>query len=290
MAGLSTGQPNSDSYNLGRGALYFADIDATTGLPGAYRHLGNAPAFSITVDSETLEHQSSLEGLKTVDKEVVISQSMTTSLTLDEINFDNLSIFLSGTSSSPANVKTTTASDLYDPGTGNFVPIQRWYDILDSTGVRMYDIETSTDVTLAGSTAATFTEGTDYTLDRTMGRVYLITLGGTPLVAGEKLQVTVTGNAGSTATINQVSGLSQTTVAGALKFVGKNPANADDQVEYQFHKISLKAEGEFNLISDDWTQMQFTGKAEKNTGTADSVSNKTLTVTSYAVAEQTDVP
>ena len=46
MAGPNTtGLANPNDLNLGRGIIYAAAIDSTTGLPGAYRDLGNAPAF-----------------------------------------------------------------------------------------------------------------------------------------------------------------------------------------------------------------------------------------------------
>jgi hypothetical protein len=65
---------------------------------------------------------------------------------------------------------------------------------------------------------------------------------------------------------------------GALKFISQNPANNDESTEYQFHQVSLKAEGDFAQISDEFSQMQLTGTAERNT-TADADS-PTLTIRS----------
>lgn len=285
MAGNSTtGQPNNSDYNLGRGALYFASNDATTGLSGAYRHLGNCPEFSVTLDVETLEHQSSLSGLKTTDKEVVVSQTMNLTLSLDEINFDNLALFLAGsnatghtniTSLSGNNVLTSSAT------------LGRYYDLYDdATGNRVYDITAKTDLSLLsdpGSSSVTLSEGTDYTVDLKMGRI-LILYNSPNTVASAPIWVTYTATGTPIATIDQVEALTTTSVAGSLKFISQNPTDADHQTEWQFHQVSLKAEGDLSLIGDDWTVMQLTGKAEKNTGSHAAVSNKTLTVRTHTDA------
>ena len=278
MAGQSSGIPDPDTYNLGRGALFFAPLNAT-GEPEGYRHLGNCPSFSVTIDTETLEHQSSLEGLKTVDKEVTLSQTLSVSLSLDEINFDNLAIFMSGTAndseySTPTTITTEDVSG-GTPASGTALATDKWYDILDSTGKRVYDIATGANVDVFLASTELNDDGTDYDLDLVMGRVYLKAAANP--AADENLNVTITTN--SATAINQVEALNSSSVAGALKFVGKNPANADEQTEYQFHKIALKSEGEFALISDDWTVMQFTGKAEKEAN-----SGKTLTISSFTQA------
>lgn len=281
MAGLNTsGQPNTSDYNLGRGAVYFATNHATTGLPLAYRHLGNAPEFNINLEVETLEHQASLSGLKTTDKEVTVSQTLGLSLSLDEINFQNLAIFMSGATSTHTNVESVVSLLYTAAETG------RWYDIYDpTTGGRVYDILIETDIIVATQgPSATLTITTDYLVDLVMGRVFLNS-GATSHVSGvDDLQIDYTASGTTIAAIDTVEALTTTTVAGALKFIGQNPTDADHQQEFQFHQVSLKAEGDFSLIGDDWTVMQMTGKAEKNTGTASGVSQKTLTIRTHADA------
>lgn len=281
MAGLnSTGQPNTNDYNLGRGAVYFATNNSSTGLPLAYRHLGNAPEFNINLEVETLEHQASLSGLKTTDKEVTVSQTLGLSLSLDEINFQNLAIFMSGNTASHTNI-TAVATQLYP-----LADTGRWYDIYDSNGNRVYDITAASDVVVSDQTpsSSTLTLTTDYLLDLVMGRVFLNSTA-TGFVSGtDTLQIDYTATGTPIANIDEVEALTTTTVAGALKFVGENPTDADHQQEFQFHQVSLKAEGDFSLIGDDFTVMQLTGKAEKNTGTAAAVSQKTLTIRTHADA------
>jgi len=272
MAGINTaGVPQTKDYNLGRGALYFADL--VSALPNAYRHLGNAPEFNISVEVETLEHQSSLQGLRVTDKEVIISQRISVSVTLDELNFDNVALFFSGETAVFSNavaIAGFAGHDMIDS-----VQLGRWYDLVDSNGVRVYNIDAG-DLTVTGDTAGALTLNDDYFVDTFSGRIRFPSPSGSAgLAAAETINVTLAAKAGA-GTVDEVRALTQTNVTGALKFIGENPANNDEKVEYQFHQISLKPEGDFGQISDEFSQMQFTGTAEANS-TADTDS-PTLTV------------
>lgn len=282
MPGLNlTGTPNTNDYNLGRGVVYFGVLDTTTGLPVNYRDLGNAPEFNISIESETLEHQSSREGLKTTDKEVVISQKMSLALTLDEINFQNLAALFSGNTATHTNPAIAGFSIITDFVPAADVVLGRWYDLKDSTGERVYDVQQTADVILANGSVGNpgaLVDGTDYTLDLLNGRFFLLTTA-TAIVDGEEIDFTLTANA-SAVSQDEVQSLTTTSVIGALKFISENPASNDHQTEYQFHQISLKAEGDFSLIGDEYTTMNFTAVAEKNE-TADAAS-PTLTVRTFS--------
>jgi hypothetical protein len=268
MGPNTTGVANTNDYNLGRGKLYAAEIDTTTGMPKAYRFLGNAPEFSVSLEAETLEHQSSTGGLKVTDKEVTISQTMNVSLTLDEINFENLALFFSGAKATHTNPHTAGAVNMRIP-TAN-VELGRWYDIVNGTGTdnvpaadddRVYDLDPST-VSVTDTLDNAYTAGTDYILDTEFGRIFFPSTGS--IDTGDNVDITIAQDAAQQATINEVRGLTQTSVAVALKFISENPANNDRKTEFQFHQINLKAEGDFGLISDEYTQMTFTGVAESN--------------------------
>jgi hypothetical protein len=277
MPGLNTaGTPNTNDYNLGRGKVYFAELDSNN-QPQGFRDLGNATEFNLNVESEKLEHFSSQAGLKTVDKEVVISQKVGLTLTLDEINFQNLALFLSGTSASRFNVGGTAIT-----GNGNLTVVNQgeWYDLYSgATGqpasnaqdARIYDIGVVTIEPNGGGSA--YVEGTDYTVDRDLGRIFVIE--GGDMVAGD-YDVDVATYSSSTASVHEVKALTQSAIDGALKFVAINPADDSKIVEYNFHQVRLAAEGDLSLIGDDWTVMQLTGTAESNS-TADTDS-PTLTI------------
>lgn len=262
----TTGKPKTEDYNLGRGILYFATLNTTTGLPdnGGFRDLGNAPEFNLSIEVETLEHQSSREGLKIVDKEVVISQDASVSFSLDEINDENVALFFAGEKATHTNVALAGFSsyEMVTTASGG-VTLGRWYDIVNSAGERAYDIE-SADLALAEESGpTTLVENTDYELDLVNGRIFLLSTA-VNIAAGEGMDVTLAAN-GTAKGVDEVQGLTQTNITGVLKFIAENPANNDKQTEYTFHQIELKADGDFALIGDEFTQMNFTGAAEKNT-------------------------
>lgn len=267
MAGPNTtGLPNTEDYNLGRGIIYIAEIDSTTGRPSAsgWRDLGNAPEFNVTVEAETLEHRSSRQGLQTVDKEVLISQDMNLSFALDELNHENLALFFSGSKASHTNVAIAGFAkyEMISAADGG-VTLARWYDIVDSSGNRAYDVESSNVTLNNGDDETLLVEGTDYSLDLAQGRIFLLSTASN-IAAGEALDVTL-GADGGAKTVSEVRGLSQTNVTVALKFIAENPADDDKQTEYEFHQVDLKADGDFALIGDEFSQMNFTAAAESNT-------------------------
>jgi hypothetical protein len=282
MAGLNTtGNSAPKDYVLGRGKVYFANLVGD--LPDAYRFLGNAPDFNITVEVETLEHQSSRSGLKVTDAEVTISQKVSLSLSLDEMNFRNLALFFSGASGAKASVNGETtmgAVKQLNSATQNIVP-GRWYDCLDTNGDRVYHIDSGATVLVQDQSANAATVDVDYTLDRAMGRIFVIATSSVLTSADTGLEWQVTGN---TATVvEEVQALTTGRIEGALKFISSNPGDDDHFTEYQFHKVSLKADGDFGLISDEVTTMQLTGVAEAN-ATAGGAGSPTMTVTTHAEA------
>jgi hypothetical protein len=270
----TTGLPNTADYNLGRGIVYFAELENS--LPGAYRDLGNCTEFNISIEVETIEHQSSRQGLRVVDKEVVISQKMTLTLTLDELNHENLALWTSGAKATHTNVAVAgfTKYEMVES-----IELGRHFDIVNSSGERAYDVDLA-DLTLNnGTTDAALVSGTDFTLDEEFGTIFILSTA-TNITAGVPLDVTLAAKAGASA-VNEVQGLKTSSVTGALKFVSENPANNDARTEYQFHQVALKPTGDFGLISDEYTQMQFEGAAEAN-ATAGGSDSPTLTIRTVA--------
>jgi len=284
MPGVNTtGQPNPSDYNLGRGAVYFASLDTTTGLPLSYRHLGNCPAFTVTVEPELLEHQSSRAGLKVTDLEIVVSQKTSISVTLDEAtNFENLAFFFSGSS---VNDETNTArTTVTNVEISSSIVKGRWYDLRNASGARLYDISPVVTpvadlVVKAGATSpgSTITLGTDYTVDYVMGRIFIPST--STVTAGHKLFFDYS-TANNEVAVDRVYGLTASQIKGALKFVSTNPADAGKRVEYQFHEVSIRPEGDLALIGDEFTQITLTGTANKNTKLP--ATSQVVTITTHA--------
>jgi hypothetical protein len=262
MAKNLTGLPNTGDYTLGRGIVYESSINTSTEKPDAngWRDLGNATEFNVSLETEKLEHKSSRAGLQVIDKEVVLSQKMTINFSLDELNDENVAAFLSGVTASHTNpaiagftVTVLSAS----------VVLGRHYDIVNTSGERAYDLETG-DVLLEKTTGpVTLVEGTDYTIDLKMGRVFMLSTA-TNISAGDSLQVTVTAEA-TASPVEEVRGMTQGNLVRAVKFISENPANSNKQREYQFHKVTLASEGDLALIGDEYAIMAFSGTVESST-------------------------
>lgn len=283
-----TGLPQTEDYNLGRGILYFATL-GSDGRPNEYRDLGNVPEFNLSIEVETLEHQSSRQGLKVVDKEVVISQKVNVAFVLDEINHENLALLLSGSQAVHTNVAIAGFTEFEmivgDESSTTELQLGRHYDIVNSSGERAYDIDSSKlTIVTENATPVAMVLNTDYTLDAELGRIFILstsTVAATAIGLNEGLDVTLTADAGARV-VNEVRALTTTNISGALKFISENPANNDVQTEFQFHQISLKADGDFGLISDEFSTMNFTGVAESNTQA--SASSPTLSIRNLVAA------
>lgn len=281
MPGINTtGEPNTDDYELGRGRIDFALLDAT-GKPLEYRHVGNAPTLTSNVTVNVLQHKSSRHGLKVVDKEVTIDEEVKIAFELDEINFDNLAAFFQGETAvyanggSVAGVVPDALGNLYVIGQG------QWYDLYDTVkgiaGIvtdtqahRVYDITITSVKSLDGMT--TYVLGTDYKVDLILGRIFVIKggamAGGAAPGVGYKVAIAADGDAG---TVDEVKALTKVSAKIAIKFTAENAADANDVTEFQFHQLSVKGEGDFSLIGDQFTVMKFSGVLESNpTADADS--------------------
>ncbi len=70
-----------------------------------FRNLGNCPEFEFTPNIERLDHFSSMAGVKTKDKSVVMSKAGTLRIQMEELTADNLANAVMGT------VETDTAGD-----------------------------------------------------------------------------------------------------------------------------------------------------------------------------------
>jgi hypothetical protein len=82
--------PDTGNYSIPKGNLYW------TPDGGVRRHLGNAPAAEFTMEVETLEHFSSMTGIRTKDFTATLGKTGSLAITLDEVTLANLQIALLG--------------------------------------------------------------------------------------------------------------------------------------------------------------------------------------------------
>ena len=80
-----TASPQTRNYLYGKGELFFRAVGSE-----GYDHLGNAPAFTISLTEEKLEHFSSMSGTKTKDLQLVNQKGATVAFTLEEFTTGNI--------------------------------------------------------------------------------------------------------------------------------------------------------------------------------------------------------
>lgn len=282
MPGANTaGTPNTRDYMLGRGIIY-ASLLTAAGLPIAYRDLGNAPDFSISTEGEALDHEASRTGLKQVDKTVTLRQKIGVKFSLDEFNHENLADFFSGEKATHTNV-AIAGFTVYVMVPDGSLQLGRWYDIKNAAGERAYDVQSGDlTVTTNEGTPVAMVLNTDYTLDSTMGRIFILstsTVAATAIGLSKGLKVTLVANAAGNV-VSEVRALTEPSIRVALKFISDNPADDGKRQEFQFHSCSLTASGELGMISDEWGKMEFSGVAERNT--AADADSPTLTIRTVA--------
>lgn len=90
MVAASTNSPNVGNYFIGKGNVYF------TPDGGVERHMGNVPEFVFTPDITTLDHFSSMLGVKSKDLTLILEKKGTLKITLDELTPNNVALAVLG--------------------------------------------------------------------------------------------------------------------------------------------------------------------------------------------------
>lgn len=83
--------PNTGNYRVGKGKVYFKREGTSD-----FVHMGNCTTFEVTPAVEKLDHFSSMEGLKTKDVSIAISQGGEVKVTMEEWTPHNMSLMLMG--------------------------------------------------------------------------------------------------------------------------------------------------------------------------------------------------
>lgn len=274
MPGVNlTGKPSTSDLYLGRGSVELALINATTGKPYQFRHVGNSVGLTLNLETEKLEHQNSRSGVRSIDREIVLSQKVGIGLTIDEVtNFENLALFLSGTAAA-AQTNAATNAAITDLLIVDGAKLGRSYDLVNAAGARLYDIHSTgspkafgnggikAHATTLGS-ATPLVAGTDFELDPVWGTFLLLSTA-VNVVAGDKIWLTYTGQTTEKA-IDTVTMLTTSKQSAYLRFKGINPANSDRKILLDLHSVSLTADGELPLIGEEFAEITLTGVAERN--------------------------
>lgn len=111
----------------------------------------------------------------------------------------------------------------------------------------------STDVVVVkADDTVTYVAGTDYTLDATRSRIKFM---GPTLVEDFDVKVYY---ALGTDSYTKITGLTDLTLEGTLRFVGDNPVGPSP--ELVIWRVALAPDGDTAFIGDDWSVLSFTGE------------------------------
>lgn len=245
-----------NNYTLGRGKLYFARfLDSVAQVPEGFRYIGNTPEFSLTIDSETLDHFSSDEGIREKDDSVPLSVTRTGSFTTDNIVPDNLALFFFGEKLMLTQASVTAASEtIENVQRGRFYQLGR--SASNHVGVRGITPASFAIAVSGGGTAPA--AGVDYVLDAATGMVEIVDAATATRIA-EGADITVTYSAAISTRERVISGSEP--VEGALRYVAKNPKGSD--IDYVFPYVKITPNGDYALKGDEWQTIPFNIEALK---------------------------
>lgn len=250
------------NYVVGRGRLYFNRFKDGTNQPlGGELYFGNTPEFTVTTDTETLDHYSSESGMRNMDASVLLEVTQGGNFTCDEINADNLALFFLGEKQSSANTAATDVKEIFNPiqraryyqlgmtdlnpmGVGNVTNFQMVVaDASVSISTGTGDITTLPGVTVVNPTG-------NYEIDLATGRIYIEP--DAPAFAGNMQAAVQYDVEANNRTV--VVGKSNM-IYGSLRFISDNPVGPNKN--YFFPKVSLAPDGDYALKGDDWQVMSF---------------------------------
>jgi hypothetical protein len=239
---------------LGRGKFYFDPFttEAAKVLTGS-RALGNVPEASMSVETTTLDHFSSEQATRVKDNSVQLEVNRTLAFTIDSMTDDNLAMFFGGTTSTVTQTALTDATSVFPVLTGD-----RWYQLGVTSG-NPAGVRNVSGVTIAGGTL-----GTDFTVDGTNGRIYIVDGGA---LDGDTA-VTVTYDVAAS-TRSRITASTSTTKVGRLEFISDNTAG--DNHVWVFPYVKVTASGEMTLIGEDWANVGFNVEVLRTSDTVEAV-------------------
>jgi len=229
----------SQNYTLGRGKVSFSRFKTGTRTPIGFKYIGNTPEFSLTIESENLDHFSSDEGIREKDDSVPLEVTRTGSLTTDSIRPDNIAYFFFGTKEIVTQLAVAAADEVF---TDVEVGTQLKLGVTASNPAGYFGIDAETLTVMIGAVPAVL--GTDYTVNSKLGTVTLLE-GGT-IVNGD--DVTINFAVLPSTRDRVISG--STPVEGAMLYEALNPKGTN--YHYYLPYVKVTPNGDYNLKGDEW--------------------------------------
>lgn len=231
------------NYTLGRGKVHFARFKPGTTEPDGFFYIGNTPEFSLTIESETLDHFSSDEGIREKDDSVPLEVNRTGSMTTDNIIPKNVALFFFGSSTvlTQAPVASTTET-IEDINAGHSYKL----GVTSNNLTGYMGIDNTGFVVEVGATP--LVAGTDFEMDYDNG---ILTLLPASTLAVDGVDIDVTYAVLGSTRERVISGSEP--VEGAMMYVTKNPKGTNCVFYMPYVKITPN--GDYALKGDEWQQI-----------------------------------
>jgi len=235
----------ANNYTLGRGKVHFARFKTGTQTPDGFFYIGNTPEFSLTIESETLDHFSSDEGIREKDDSVPLEVNRTGSMTTDNIDPKNVALFFFG---SDSTVTAVAAPGEVDALTD--VSLDHSYKLGSTTAAPAgaFGITAASVSAATNPGAVALVEGTDFEVDYDNGIITFLSTA-VNMVEGDDIDVTYSIAASTRERV--ISGSEP--VEGAMMYVTKNPKGSDSVFYLPYVKITPN--GDYALKGDEWQQI-----------------------------------
>ena len=279
----------SNVYKIPRGMVAFQKR-RTDGTFEGMRFLGNCPGFDLTVETENYQHINSEGGLNTVDLDVAISVTRSSSITVDNMSNDNLAVFLAGSIEDFTQVTTAVTNEAI---TG--YQASRSYQLGESqsvTGVRNVGSVTVEFSAAARVNSTAYTAGTVLFATTTNNHAYLCTVAGTSGASEPTYNVAGGTHTDGTATFKDLGVVTSLTAGtdyvldAALGLVSVQPTGKLASA-YTAAKAALGSEPTLSLAVD-YTPAANT-RTQIKTGSSGAVEGRVRFIADNPYGEQQDV-
>lgn len=232
----------ANNYTLGRGKVYVSRYVGGVAQPH-YRYLGNTPEMSLTIESETLDHYSSDNGIREKDDSVPLEVNRTGSLVTDNVNAENVALFFFGDRSVVTQTTVAAAPESFT----NIIKGHSYkLGITPSRPAGHFGINpTGFGVTFSGTPGV---DGVDYTIDYDAG---IITFLETSALAIDGADPIVTYGVIAHTRERVISGSQP--IECSMIYRTKNPKGED--CTFFFPYVKLTPNGDYALKGDDWQQI-----------------------------------
>lgn len=228
---------HTNQYVFGRGQIFIGVYSGDANRADR-RFIGNCPGFTLSVESEKFEHFSSTSGIQTKDLTVTKSVNFNAQVTCDDIQLENLALFMAGTSGTLTQVAT--------PVTNEAIVVQKGYHYqLGMVGSNDVGVREVSSVVVTDTTGVTtYVLNTDYKLDANSGMIYIISAGA--IINGQTIHVDYTPAAGARTLVESGTGGA---IDAELFFVADNASG--DNRDLRIPLCSIAPSGELPFITED---------------------------------------